>query len=962
YDAGQTANLIGFANATTLTHNVAGMLTFGNIGGNLRGNADNYQALNGFGLGEYFQPSGRPAGYGVWPLPSYWQGANAYDYSAYLRANVDGIVVNNLVTGGTNVNVGFADGDLITVPTFRDNVLEAFYRLTAGNPAVGDDGAVTLRQRITLLRNTARIEWTLSNYDTEAHRVSLRFAINQRPGPLNGFEQFPTPRFGFFYQDPSQGGVTDRAKIFGANPDGLPTTPVPDSVEIYGKRFEDQDANDPPYHSRFLYRGFGATLPSSVYVADPEEFYPGRGGFSPLTTAQGRVPLFEDGLAVVNYYGPFDLRAGSADQVTIVAYYGNGSSTDRLEQDWALGTEAEEAFQYNSGAALDPAVVGNTSATFSTVAKKFLTPNPLPVYGSLYNRSVNAPPFQVNLDNVSLSLVLPSGLQFATNPGTGQTDVATKPIGTLLPDKDGTTNWLVEPTGDTFGTVVYQMTGTVGGTGQSRTVSRPVVIPATPLYPVTSASYQMIGFPFQFDPLLSNNGDPATIVNGLSRPVDDPVSFYRWIPDPDGVTGRYERATKIEPTESYFYRPNLDRILFLRGAQPYPNQAPISGASGTRIQKTLERGWNMISNPFLYEIPIGYLRFTDTNGGNPVPFGQAVTSGVVRGGVFFYNPQQKRYDFFDNQNQSLRPYQGYWIYLNDRRVIQFATPGQRQSAIVPDAASGSEPPTRKKVAGAIASGRALVANPALDNWKVQLVASRQDGSGDFATLVGVTGAAKDGDDIRDLPKPPTIVDDYVYMSVVREENGKVSRFAQDLKSPGGKKSWELEVRADKDGPVTLSWPNMAKQPKRLRLRLTDTATGRVTDLKSASSITVNVSKDQPSRYVLVADQQASTPLAFSGLRVNRVGRGPNGTSSYNFRFNITADASVTGRVMTMTNKPVSTFAASRAVSSKGENRLVWNGRSESGGALPAGPYLVELSARTDDGEVIRVVRPIQVLK
>ncbi|HVK05384.1 MAG TPA: hypothetical protein VM490_18045, partial [Armatimonadaceae bacterium] len=69
YDAGQSAYLIGFANATTLTHNVAGMLTFGNIGGNLRGNADNFQALNGFSAGEFFQTSGKPAGYGVWPLP-----------------------------------------------------------------------------------------------------------------------------------------------------------------------------------------------------------------------------------------------------------------------------------------------------------------------------------------------------------------------------------------------------------------------------------------------------------------------------------------------------------------------------------------------------------------------------------------------------------------------------------------------------------------------------------------------------------------------------------------------------------------------------------------------------------------------------------------------------------------------------------------------------------------------------
>jgi|GEM_PF-1411334 hypothetical protein len=966
YDAGQLPFAGG---AVTITHNVAGMLSFGNLSGNLRGTADNFEALNGFNVGNEVYAANRPLGYGVWPLPGYWQQSGTYDYSAYLRANVDGNLVNGTVQGGTNRNVGFNDGDLITTPVFRDNAMEAFYRLTDGEPVQGEGGAVTLRQRITLIRNTARIEWTLSNYDTSAaHRVFLRFAVNARGAAVPGVTM---PRVGVFYQDPNQGGVTDRVSIFGLNPDGTPAVPVPDTLDVYGKRFSTDDPADPPFHSRMIFRGFGATLPSTVYVGDSEELFPLNGGFSPLTALQGRIPLFEDGLAVAAYYGPFDLRPGAINQVTVVTYYGNGSSTDRLDEDWAIATEAEEAFAYNSAAALDPEVVGNTNATYQTVGKKFLLPNPLTIYGNIYNRSVNAAPFGINLDDVRLSLVLPSGLQFGTDPATGQQDVATKLVGQLLPDSQATRTWNVEPTGDTFGTVVYQMSGTVGGLGISRAVSRGITIPATPLVPVTSSAYQMIGFPFQFDPILSNNGDPATIVNGLSRPEDSPVSFYRWIPDSegDGLSGRYERATKLEPGVAYFHRPNLDRLLFLQGAQPVANQAPSGTTTPVKVQRVLERGWNMIANPFLYEIPINYLRFADTEGGNPITFSQAVSSGAVRGGVFFYNTQTRRYDFFEDLNQTLRPYQGYWIYLNDRRIIQYATPSQRQSVILGDPNTGTEPPTRKKpqVAGAIANGRALVAQPTMDNWKVQIQAVRADGNGDYATLVGVNGSAKDGDDIRDLPKPPMIVEDYVYVSVVREQDGKVTRLAQDLKAPGGAKSWELEVRADKDGPVTLSWPSTAKLPKLLRLRLTDKQTGKTVDLKSVSSMVVNVSKDQPSRFVLTADKRASQPLAVSNLRVERVrgtgsssGRGPSG-ASYNFRFSVTADATVTGRITTLTGKVMNTFATGRAASSNGEVRLYWNGRSESGGALPAGPYQVEITAQTPNGESVVVKRAIQVL-
>ena len=275
----------------------------------------------------------------------------------------------------------------------------------------------------------------------------------------------------------------------------------------------------------------------------------------------------------------------------------------------------------------------------------------LQVYGGIYNRVPSTPLTNVNLTSVSAALVLPQGLALSTIPGTQTVDTAQKSLGvngTVLGDKDATTSWYIQPTAEAYGALPYQMTVSTAEFG-SRTATRVINVPATPLHAVTASSFQMIGFPFQFDPVLSNNGDPATVVNALTSPTDEPVAFYRWIPDAtsiSGVEGKYQLANRLDTGISYFYRPNLNRTIFARGVQPVGGQAStgsdtLAGLLGTttttgisQVQVNLERGWNMISNPYLYDIPLNYLRFvtTDSNpGAASQTFAEAVNNGLVRG-------------------------------------------------------------------------------------------------------------------------------------------------------------------------------------------------------------------------------------------------------------------------------------------------------------------------------------------
>jgi hypothetical protein len=995
--------LFGVGGTVTLTHNVPGMISFGNLGGSLRYANDDRRALNGFGFGDtYGSPGafgafgtnggGVPAGYGVWPLPGWLEGpSRTYDYSAFVSTNVDGVLTNGQVVGGNTTEIVGGDEEWILEPTFRSNAGDNFL---VSEAAIEDD--CVLRQEIRLFRNTAQMRWQIRNQDAVSHTVYLKFAVNNRaataikfdgttviPGQViqPGDATFLNPAY--FFTDPSQ-GPTLRSQVYGVTPDGTLSRPTPQQVDILGGRYQADTIITEPFHARHILEGYGATRPTSVFVGDSEDLFPildGDTGFSPAR-AGVRYDKIEDGIAVGVYFGPITVAPG-ATSAPIITYYGNGNSSDRLEADFAIATEAEESFQYNANAVntLTDQQLGNP--TLTDTAKQFLTPQALDIYGSVYNRQLSESQFNIVLKDVRMSVTLPDGLRFATNAATGQPDAATKTVGDIVGDTDKIARWVAEPTGTAFGTVAYQMTATVGGiTPLSRTVSRSVTIPATPLFNVSADYFQMIGFPFDFDRAVTNNNDTATIFNGLTKPTDlnpGSLTLFKWVPDPESVdgAGRYQPVTNIERGEGYFYRPAISRLLFLRGARPDVQATSIDpNVSGPYFQKVLERGWNMISNPWVYGVPVSFISLAEIDNNDPendlnlTYFPDAVASGLVRGGIFFYNPDKRDYDFFQDYSQELRPYQAYWIYVEDRKILRIATPSQKQSGVIPTP-DGSIPVTntRQQKVGAINSGRAFPATQTSDNWKMQLVAKRvgansSDTANDGMTLLGVSPNAKDGDDTRDLPKPPPVMNDYVSVRIMHEvKPGRSHPFAQDLKAPGGKKQWEIEVISDKDGPISLSWPNLSRLPKTVKLTLEDKATGRKVAMRNSSSSVVNVSANVAKRFVLTADKQATQPLSILNIQSTRERtRSAGGTRSYVISFKTTADATVQARITTMSGRTVNVLDSGRSVNANDIFRGRWSGRAQDGSQLPAGPYMLEVTARsTDDNETITVKKPILTL-
>lgn len=923
---------MGYVNTLTLatpslTLTVAGRISFGTTGGSRATAADDNQPLTGHN----YLATGTLA---VWPYANSWVGTlgllSTLDYPAYLQAIVDDEITN----------VGYDSAKAVTPPFFDRTptgpVLTSEY-------TVGTGDLVRIKTSVKVLRSTARMEWTITNDDTLSHSVGLRFAINQRSTENN-----------LYYVDPDRGATSQTTVYTGAT--------VPSQIEVFGTRAEtggNLSAN-PPFHSRWMLRGNGATEPSKVWVADSFELYPGEAAApTNLYLPQpNRSTKFNAGIAVAAYYGGdtgYVLRPGESR--TIVTYYGLGSSTEQFASDIVLGTEAPTSLQYDSAAALDPSVVGNTGSSAAAIAAKFLSPNPFQIYASAYSQKANNPEFDVPFNGVSLSLNLPSGFKLGNVPSTGVRDLATKSVDTKLGsgigkmsgDEEGTASWFVEPTGDRFGPLTYQVSMSVSQPlNLSRTVSRTINIPAVPVVELLPNVYQMVGFPFLFDPVLSNNGNPDTIVNSLNRPEELNPTFYQWAPDTSGFEtggGRWKVSTKLETGTAYFYRPTIitgngKRAIFLKGAKPTAAQAPKTGVATQPVQMTVERGWNMISNPYVYEIPLKYVRVIALEN-NPdlisVSFGEAVSGGLMKGSIFFFNPSSGGYDFFGSLNDVLKPWQGYWIYSNSKAVLQFATPTLRNS-LVRQTTTGDEPGTR------------LVSTA--EKWNQVFQLSGPNNRSDKAAVIGIEPGAKASSDV---PKPPAFKE-FVSVSVT-DEAGKV-RCAKVVKSTTAKQTWNLVVETDQDGEGLLQWPGVNNLPKRVRLQITDMQTGVVTDLKSVAGIKVSLRAGAVRRYKVSMATDVSRKLAVSFLRAEPTSRL---SGSYSYRLGVTQDAEVDAQVMTVSGKPIQILAAGRATSGS-STKLVWNGRNTDGSPVPAGPYMLRVTVRDADGSSVTEMRTISVVR
>lgn len=375
---------------------------------------------------------------------------------------------------------------------------------------------------------------------------------------------------------------------------------------------------------------------------------------------------------------------------------------------------------------------------------------------------------------------------------------------------------------------------------------------------------------------------------------------------------------------------------------PYPGQiagvSPVAENSVGIKAYASGGGWNMIGAPFTY--PVDWSVVTVRADGVSYSIAEAVKAGIISPALIgFANGD---YVYSIAPGGQLEPFNAYWVRVY--RDCQLNVPP------VPTASIAT---------------RSTLSNPGLQGgWQARLIASVGNGV-DGQNYFGQRPGAADGEDLTDLPKPPAGASD-VYVTLLNKgANGKSRSLAYDMRPLNGnavtQEEWVATVQSVRpNAKVVLSWDGIRTAPRNARLVLTDVQTGAVIPMASRSSY-VYQSGDAGTvhRFVIKMLPQTSGVLAIRNLKTGSTTRAAAGLT---VRFNTNLEADTQVSIVTTSGREIRTLASSGRVQPGTEVSLYWDGRGKDGAVVPAGPYVVKVSAKTADGQQQNLQRMVQILK
>lgn len=420
----------------------------------------------------------------------------------------------------------------------------------------------------------------------------------------------------------------------------------------------------------------------------------------------------------------------------------------------------------------------------------------------------------------------------------------------------------------------------------------------------------------------------------------------RYLPD-QGTYARYSAASQ-DPRAS-FNPPNLavrpDGAnnptpprgvgYFLRSTSPAFILGDEQIDVNTAYLIPLQEGWNMIGNPFPFNVPWAACEVEIMGAGGQVQrisLQEAADRDYIRLQIYRYIPLTGEYTWRTAPLGELIAWQAHWV-----KALKPCT------LVVPPVGA-----VRSR-----ADQSPRVAPEQSDGWLVRLIARSGDRE-DANNLIGTAANASDELSREDVEKPPAFKS-YVAVNILDQRTR--SALAQDLRRNARRaQRWEIEVVTDQpDAEVTLQWAQELALPKGTRLILTDQTTGERVSMTQHSSYRFRTGENSRRRFVIEAQ-----PARASRLQVTSVAITQTRGNQFSVQYALNGDASVQVVVQDATGKTIARLQ--NGTRSAGVSTATWNGRTDAGIAVPPGTYQLQIIATGDEGEVARAVRPLVVAR
>lgn len=438
-------------------------------------------------------------------------------------------------------------------------------------------------------------------------------------------------------------------------------------------------------------------------------------------------------------------------------------------------------------------------------------------------------------------------------------------------------------------------------------------------------------FAFNYSPGLSliavgalpaEDADIAQILGGA-----DPagINFAAWDPSLNSGAGGY--VIWSESPGAAAFRQALGRAWWLRS-----NRALLANISGQEapsgdFRLPVVAGWNLWGNPFTTRLDFGATEVTGIGQGTPVSLATSNRLGYTRDYAWGYDPFTNSYKLITAVNlpfatNIIEPGRG--VFFLARRP---ATLLLKRSV----ATAGAAEPL------------------ALDGWSLQFVAEAA-GAADTDNFLGVCSQAAQLNGVVSPPRPDADLDLYFVRSAAAG-----ARLATDFVESAAAGEWTIRVACATPGAtVRLSWPDLSQLPASCRPVLVDEDSGRAIYLRTTTGYTYEVGDEAAERHftLRISDGDAGA-LTIGALSAETAG------GRAQIVYTLSADATVDVEVLNIAGITVRRLVGERAQTA-GPQQLTWDGRNNAGSAVPAGAYLVRITARSESGQQVSAVRSLQL--
>lgn len=490
----------------------------------------------------------------------------------------------------------------------------------------GDQALARVRIRMSIVRDQARFELNLVNAGSTTQNMGLLM--------LGDVLVDDTCSTAYAYL-PGRGHIRSATAV--AKPLGLILTgnDIPEYFDTYDNVenpvvvarniLKQQDCVAPDY---LVLGEWGEMIGANTWV--PEDYRPDE-----------KKPV--DDLAWSLCWSPRSLRPGASRK--IVTYFGVGAASAQWNYRVGMRMEPDSAVL---------AVQGPRSLKYDSVNNTVndLDPGPFTVKAYLYNLATDAGPY--DLDDVTVSLYLPNGLELTP----GQT--ARQTIGRVPVNSESLpAAWQVQATGDYCGELEYFVTARAAS-GWQQVVSRKVMVPATKKS-IFRSGYQLMHVPFVF------NNPAADHAFRLSAGAFGARRY-------DPVSGQYLPVTQLKPGQAFW--------MYVVGVQrgrtlPFELAADAAivgeeyGKQAREQYIDLLPGWNLVGNPFVYPVYWGQVQVYNKVTNTTLSLDRAVTSGWLSNTVFSWVPESGTYEHFKENDRLLLPWRGYWVRAKSPCTLVF---------------------------------------------------------------------------------------------------------------------------------------------------------------------------------------------------------------------------------------------------------------------------------------------------